>query len=95
MQYGRDGKSWFHHLRDLDRAYRDACTLVLSKREIADSTWSFDITGSPHFEVHSQLVVADNEMLNRFRSYGERVVREPAAQCAMAPWSRSAGIREP
>jgi hypothetical protein len=74
MQYGREGKSWFNYFRDLDRAHRKACTLVLSYGEIADSTWNFDITGSLYSEVHDHIVLIDDDMMARFRPTVRRVV---------------------
>jgi hypothetical protein len=74
MQYGREGKSWFRYFRDLDREHRKACTLVLSYGEIADSTWNFDILGSLYSEVHSHLVVADDDMIATFQPRERRVV---------------------
>jgi hypothetical protein len=74
MQFGREGKSWFDYFRDLDRQHRDACTLVLSYGEIADSTWNFDITGSLYSEVRDHIVVIDDDMLARFRPTARRVV---------------------
>lgn len=74
MQFGREGKSWFKYFRDLDRAHRDACTVVLSYGEIADSTWNFDITGSLYSEVHDHMVVIDDDMLRRFQPTARRVV---------------------
>ena len=74
MQFGREGKSWFDYFRSLDRAHRDACTLVLSYGEIADSTWNFDITGSLYSEVKSHIVLVDDEMMARFRPTARRVV---------------------
>jgi hypothetical protein len=74
MQFGREGKSWFRYFRDLDREHRDACTLVLSYGEIADSTWNFDITGSLYSEVHDHLVLIDQAMMNRFSPTHRRVV---------------------
>ncbi len=74
MQFGREGKSWFRYFRDLDREHRDACTLVLSYGEIADSTWNFDITGSLYSEVHNHLVLIDQAMMNRFSPTHRRVV---------------------
>jgi hypothetical protein len=74
MQYGREGKSWFRYFRDLERNHRDACTLVFSYGEIVDSAWNFDITGSLYSEVHSHLVVANDDMIARFRPNHHRVV---------------------
>jgi hypothetical protein len=74
MQFGREGKSWFDYFRSLDRAHRDACTLVLSYGEIADSTWNFDITGSLYSEVKSHIVLVDDDMMARFRPNARRVV---------------------
>ena len=74
MMYGREGKSWFRYFRDLDREHHDACTLVFSYGEIADSTWNFDITGSLYSEVHDHLVVADDAMIARFQPSRRRVV---------------------
>lgn len=74
MQLGREGKSFFRYFRDLERDHRDACTLVLSYGEIADSTWNFDITGALYSEVHSHLVLADDAMLARYRPSYRRVV---------------------
>jgi len=74
MQFGREDKSWFKYFRDLDREHRDACTLVLSYGEIADSTWNFDITGSLYSEVRNHMVVINDDMLARFRPTSRRVV---------------------
>jgi hypothetical protein len=74
MQYGREGKSWFHYFRDLGREHRDACTLVLSYGEVSDSTWNFDITGSLYSEVKNHMVVLDDGMDARFRPRSRRVV---------------------
>lgn len=74
MQFGREGKSWFKYFRDLDREHRDACTLVLSYGEIADSTWNFDITGSLYSEVRNHMVVINDDMVARFRPASRRVV---------------------
>ena len=74
MQFGREGRSWFKYFRDLGRDHRDACTVVLSYGEIADSTWNFDITGSLYSEVRDHIVVIDDNMLARFRPTTRRVV---------------------
>jgi len=74
MQYGREGKSWFHYFRDLNRAHRDACALVFSYGELADSTWNYEITGALYSEVRSHLVLVDDAMLARFRPAQRRVV---------------------
>ena len=74
MQFGREGRSWFKYFHDLGRAHRDACTVVLSYGEIADSTWNFDITGSLYSEVRDHVVVVDDDMLARFRPTARRVV---------------------
>jgi hypothetical protein len=86
MQFGREGKSWFRYFRDLDRQHRDACTLVLSYGEIADSTWNFDITGSLYSEVHAHLVLVDQSMMTRFAPTRRRVVpRWAPAESASIP----------
>ena len=86
MQFGREGKSWFRYFRDLDRQHRDACTLVLSYGEIADSTWNFDITGSLYSEVRSHLVLIDQGMMARFAPTRRRVVPHWApAESAQIP----------
>jgi hypothetical protein len=74
MQFGREGKSWYGYFHDLARAHRDACTLVLSYGEIADSTWNFEITGSLYSEVKSHIVLVNDEMIARFRPSARRVV---------------------
>jgi hypothetical protein len=90
MQFGREGKSWFKYFRDLDRAHRDACTLVLSYGEIADSTWNFDITGSLYSEVRNHMVVINDDMLTRFHPTARRVVphlvRAADAQVPACAW---------
>jgi len=90
MQFGREGKSWFHYFRNLGREHRDACTVVLSYGEIADSTWNFEITGSLYSELKSHLVVADDGMIARFRPNARRVVphlvRAADAQIPPCAW---------
>lgn len=90
MQFGREGKSWFKYFRDLDREHRNACTLVLSYGEIADSTWNFDITGSLYSEVRSHMVVINDDMMARFRPTARRVVphlvRAAEAQIPSCAW---------
>jgi len=74
MRYGREGKSWFRYFRDLEREHRNACALVLSYGEIADSTWNFDITGSLYSEVHEHLAIVDDAMIAQFLPDQRRVV---------------------